>query len=282
MASASAAEFTTATAPDSGQRFVFADSGDGPLVVLFHGFPDTPHGWADTAAALNAAGYRTVVPFLRGYHPDTIVSGRRYAGRELGQDAISLLDALGAERAVLVGHDWGAAVVYRASAASPERVRGMCAVAIPHPRMLKPSPSLAWGARHFLTLRLPTGPWLARRNDFAYIDALMRRWAPNWSGPERDACLADVKRAFADPRVLDGALSYYRHATPGGAGQLSPPGLVVGGTTDIVPAQAFRQSPSGFAGACDVMIAEGAGHWPHREAATEFKPRMIEWLGSLA
>jgi pimeloyl-ACP methyl ester carboxylesterase len=274
-------EFKTAGAPGHLQRFVFADSGSGPLVVLFHGFPDTPYGWADTAAALNDAGYRTVVPFLRGYHPDTIVHGRSYGGRELGEDALRLLDTLGEDRAVLVGHDWGAAVVYRATAAAPERVRGMCAVAIPHPRTLKPSPSLAWGARHFLTLRLPTGPWLARRNDFAYIDALMRRWAPNWSGPDRAACLADVKRAFADPRVLDGALAYYRNATTGGAGQLSPPALIVGGTTDIVPAEAFRQSPSGFAGPCEVMIAEGAGHWPHREAAAEFKPRLIDWLGSL-
>ena len=73
-----------ATATAHGQRFVFTDSGSGPLVVLFHGFPDTPNGWADTAQALNAAGYRTVVPYLRGYHPDTIVPGRRYGGAEIG------------------------------------------------------------------------------------------------------------------------------------------------------------------------------------------------------
>src|SRR6478609_11586489 len=95
-----------------GQRFVYSDSGDGPLVVLFHGFPDSPDGWDDTRDALAVAGYRTVVPFLRGYHPDTIVPGRRYRGREIGEDAIRLLDAIGAEDAVLVGHDWGAAVVY--------------------------------------------------------------------------------------------------------------------------------------------------------------------------
>src|SRR5690349_22369163 len=135
MASASPPEFITAAAPGSGQRFVFADSGSGPLVVLFHGFPDTPHGWADTAAALNTAGYRTVVPYLRGYHPDTIVLGRRYGLSEIGEDAIRLLDALGEEPAVLVGHDWGAAVTYRAATLAPERIRAVCAVAIPHPRM---------------------------------------------------------------------------------------------------------------------------------------------------
>src|SRR5207237_8698880 len=121
-----------------------------------------------TRGRLNAAGYRTVVPYLRGYHPDTIVPDRSYARPQIGQDAIRLLDAVGAEQAVLVGHDWGAAVVYAAATIAPERVRAVCAVAIPHPRQIKPSPAVLWRARHFLTLRLPTGRWLARQDDFAY------------------------------------------------------------------------------------------------------------------
>ncbi|HEY3021639.1 MAG TPA: alpha/beta hydrolase [Solirubrobacteraceae bacterium] len=270
---------TTATA--HGQQFVFEDSGSGPLVVLFHGFPDTPNGWAPTAQALNAAGYRTVVPYLRGYHPDTIVAGRRYGAAEIGEDAIRLLDALGAERAVLVGHDWGAGVVYRAAAIAPERVRALCCVAIPHPRQIKRSPSVLWGARHFLTLRVATGPWLARHDDFAYLDTLMRRWAPNWSGPDRDATLRDVKRAFADPRVLDAALAYYRDASAGGVGRLKPPALIVGGTTDILGPETFRRSPEGFEGPCDVLIVEGTGHWPHREARAQFEERLLAFLAGL-
>jgi pimeloyl-ACP methyl ester carboxylesterase len=269
------------TATAHGQQFVFTDSGTGPLVVLFHGFPDTPSGWAPAAQTLNAAGYRTVVPYLRGYHPDTIVSGRGYGGAEIGEDAIRLLDALGAENAVLVGHDWGAAVVYRAAAIAPERVRALCAVAIPHPRLIRPSPSVLWGARHFLTLRLPTGRWLARHDDFAYMDTLMRRWAPNWSGPDRDATLQDVKRAFADPRVLDAALAYYRDSSPGGVGRLSQPALIVGGTTDILDPETFTRSAEVFDGPCDVLIAEGAGHWPHREARAKFEERLLAFLGGL-
>jgi pimeloyl-ACP methyl ester carboxylesterase len=184
------------SAESHGQHFVFADSGEGPLVVLLHGFPDTPFGWEATSASLNAAGYRTVAAYLRGYHPDTIVPERRYRTQEIGEDAVRLLDALGADRAVLVGHDWGAAIAYRAAVIAPERVRGICAVAIPHPRLLGRSLGLLWRGRHFITLSLPSGPWLARRRDFAYIDTLMRRWAPNWSGPERESALAAVKRAF--------------------------------------------------------------------------------------
>src|SRR3954447_9433906 len=104
---------TTATA--HGQRFVLTDTGTGPLVVLLHGFPDTPAGWAPAATTLNRSGYRTVVPYLRGYHPDTIVPDRGYSGDEIAADAVRLLDAVGADRAVLVGHDWGAAIAYRAA-----------------------------------------------------------------------------------------------------------------------------------------------------------------------
>jgi pimeloyl-ACP methyl ester carboxylesterase len=273
-------EFTPGAA--HGQRFLFADSGDGPLVVLLHGFPDTPFGWAATARALNAAGYRTVVPYLRGYHPDTLVPGRRYRGAEIGEDAIRLLDALGADSAVLVGHDWGAAITFRAAATAPERVRALCAVAIPHPGLIRPTPKLAWQARHFLTLRLPTAPWLVRRHDFAYIDALIRRWAPNWSGPERDATFAEVKSAFADPGVLDGAIAYYRDSSPGPAERLSQPGLIVGGTADVLPSELFTRSQDWFDGPCDVLIVDGAGHWPHREASAQFHERLLSWLDGLA
>lgn len=273
-------DFTSATAQS--QPFVYADSGEGPLVVLLHGFPDTPFGWGDTCDALNRAGYRTVAPYLRGYHPDTIVEGRGYGAAETTEDVGRLLDALGEDRAVVVGHDWGAAITYRAAEVMPERIRALVGVGIPHPAMLKPSPKLAWEARHFVTLRVPTGPWLARRNDFAYIDTLMRRWAPNWSGPGRDAALRDVKRAFSDPGVLDAALAYYREASRDPVPKLPQSALVVGGTTDILGEEPFRRSPECFGGDCDVMIAEGAGHWPHREAAAEFHERLIAFLGALS
>jgi pimeloyl-ACP methyl ester carboxylesterase len=273
-------DFTTASS--HGQTFRFCDSGQGPPVVLFHGFPDTPMGWEDTRVALNAAGFRTIVPYLRGYHPETIVPGRSYGGNEIGEDAIRLLDAVELERATLVGHDWGASVVYRAAAMAPERVRAICPVAIPHLRLLERSLALIWGGRHFITLRLPSGPWLARRKDFAYLDVLMRRWAPTWSGPGREATLADVKAAFADPRVLEGAISYYRDVSRGDPlGRISVPGLVVGGTADIVPPELFSRSVEFFDATCEVVIADGAGHWPHRERPELFHERLLAFLSSL-
>lgn len=252
-------------------------------MVLLHGFPDTPSGWQGTSAALNSAGYRTVVPYLRGYHPDTIVQGRGYGGEEIGQDAVRLLEAIDAEPAVLVGHDWGASIAYRAAATAPQRVRAVGGVAIPHPSLLSRSPALLWKGRHFITLSLPTGPWLAARRDFAYIDVLIRRWAPNWSGPGRESTLAEVKRCFADPRVLDAALGYYRDVSLGeGLPRIAQPGFVAGGTTDLIDQSVFRRSPEMFDGPCEVLIAEGAGHWPHREAPELFNQRLIGFLAALS
>ena len=107
------------------------------------------------AQALVEAGYRTIVPYLRGYHPDTFVPGRPYDALTLAEDAVGLLDALSIDSASLVGHDWGATLVYGAAALAPERVDALVAIAIPHPLTLKPRNALqALGlavlARHFI------------------------------------------------------------------------------------------------------------------------------------
>jgi pimeloyl-ACP methyl ester carboxylesterase len=121
-----------------------------------------------------------------------------------------------------------------------------------------------------------------RRTDFTYLDTLLRRWAPNWHGPERDGCLADAKRMFTDPRVLDAALGYYRAASPGagGVGRIPVPGLIVGDTQDGGDVEAFSRSAAQFDAPCEVVIAGDAGHWPQHEAADLFRERLIAFLST--
>jgi len=88
-----------------GQTFRYVDSGDGPLVLLLHGLPDLPTGWDSIRARLNAAGFRTVAPYLRGYHPATL-SERGFDTNDQADDVALLLDALGEATAVVLGHDW--------------------------------------------------------------------------------------------------------------------------------------------------------------------------------
>jgi pimeloyl-ACP methyl ester carboxylesterase len=267
------------------QPFVVSQEGEGPDIVLIHGFPDTPYSYADLQGELVRAGWRVTVPWLRGYHPDTIVAGRAYDPETIGRDGLALLDAIGAQRAVVVGHDWGALIAYVMATLAPERTRGIVTIAIPHPSLLKRTPASLLKARHFLELKLPWAERSFSRNDFAYLEKLYSRWAPNWSGAERDASVRRAKEALSSPVTLAGALDYYRALPLGGSRLLDKPpavaNLSVGGTADIVDADLFRDTPELFPAPSRAVIVEGAGHWPHREDPALVLGEIVSFAGAL-
>ena len=268
-------------ATDDGQRFVFAESGEGLPVVLLHGFPDTPYGWDRIAGALADEGYRALRPWLRGYKPETVVEGRPYDLPTIGSDPIRFLDALGEREAIVVGHDWGAGMAYAAATLHPDRVRAIVAIAIPHVAAAPRNLPTLWAARHFIGLNMPFAEQRVRRADFAYLDRLYRRWAPDWSGPERDRSLADAKRTFADPRSLNGALDHYRALRRGRDPRLlrptQVPGLVVSGTHDLAP-EVYGRSAEKLGEGSEATIVDGAGHWPHREREDAFIELLLSFV----
>lgn len=273
------------------QTWRFHDAGRGSPVVLFHGFPDTPQSYGNIARALNDAGYRTIVPYLRGYHADTIVAGRGYDALSLAEDAIGLLDALELESAALVGHDWGATLLYGAAALAPDRVEAIVPVAIPHPKTLKPKNALQTAAmllmaRHFLYFQMPWCEAGIRRNDFAYIERLYRRWAPNWKGDERDAAVARTKEAFSNPAVLTAAIDYYRAMSAKTDrplerlhGPLRTRGLMVAGGKDFGGRLGpYKKSQGMFEHGAEILVMPEAGHWPHREEEPKFIDALLRFL----
>ena len=97
---------------------------DGPVVLLLHGFPQSSWCWRGVWPALAAAGLRVVAPDQRGYSPDARPADvADYRMAALVADAVAVLDAVGADRAHVVGHDWGAAVAWQLAARHPDRVR---------------------------------------------------------------------------------------------------------------------------------------------------------------
>ena len=121
------------------------EAGVGPLVVLCHGFPELSHSWRHQLPALADAGYHAVAPDMRGYggsgRPDAVDA---YDILHLTGDVLGLMDALGEERAVLVGHDWGAPVVWNLALREPGRVRGVVGMSVPYtPRSHRP-PTAIW------------------------------------------------------------------------------------------------------------------------------------------
>lgn len=249
--------------------------------MLLHGFPDVPDSWDAIRERLNAEGYRTVAPYLRGYHPATF-SDRRFKPEDLADDFAFLLDALGEPAAVAVGHDWGTSVAYGAATKYPERVTKLVAIGIPHPLTLRPKPREMGAGRHFLYFKLPWASLTARAFDLKLVDRLYRRWAPNWDGPDREQSVAEAVHTLRDKRVLRNALRYYKALNPLDSflrAKIAVPALIVGGGDDPdVIQRGYAATPSRFTAPCDVRILDGAGHWPHREREAEFLDALLEFL----
>jgi pimeloyl-ACP methyl ester carboxylesterase len=116
----------------NGIHLHFAEQGEGPLVVLCHGFPESWYSWRHQLPALSAAGFHAVAPDMRGYgrsdRPDAI---DQYTLLHLVGDMVGLLDALGAEQAVIAGHDWGAPVAWNAALLRPDRFRAVIGLSVP-------------------------------------------------------------------------------------------------------------------------------------------------------
>jgi pimeloyl-ACP methyl ester carboxylesterase len=110
------------------------EDGDGPAVLLLHGWPDTHELWRHQIPALTSAGYRAIAPDLRGFGDSAKpASVECYGLPELIGDAVGVLDHFGVERAHVVGHDWGAAIGWTLAATRPDRVTSLAAVSVGHP-----------------------------------------------------------------------------------------------------------------------------------------------------
>lgn len=282
-------EHTTLTV--GGLRFGCFEAGptSGPLVILCHGFPDTAHTWRDLLPRLADAGYHAVAPFMRGYAPTECPSDGRYGVVELGSDVIGVINAFGAERATLIGHDWGAAAVYSAVAQAPERVSRLVGIAIPPPRALRPSLRTIWGIRHFATFQLKKRSVAKIRKDpMAFLDTIYRRWSPRWDVPREE--LEATARCFEEPGVIEAALGYYwcfvrdlrrKEVKALNRSRIGVPTLLFGGEADGgLPVSSWKHAPKGFVEGTpfEVEILPGAGHFLHREAPDAFADRLMAWL----
>ena len=117
----------------NGIRLRVALSGKGPLVILVHGWPESWYSWRHQISALAAAGYRVAAPDVRGYGgSDKPAALEAYAIKEMCADVAGLVTALGETRAILIGHDWGAPIVWNTALFYPERVRAVVGLSVPH------------------------------------------------------------------------------------------------------------------------------------------------------
>ncbi len=266
----------------NGIKIAYLAAGDpnDPLIILLHGFPDTPHAWDQIRPALAASGYYVVSPFLRGYAPSEVPAADAYDVTTLGRDVLALITALGKEQADVVGHDWGAMAAYAAAALEPRRVRKLVTMVIPHPAALKVRLRDVRRLRHFLALRKPHADRKFAGDDYAGVDELYARWSPTWKSTAADR--EAIKNTFAAPGSLHGALGYYRELSRASTTPLrvptQVPALVIAGLDDgTTPLHTFENTTPFAAGVRLEKLP--TGHFPHRERPDLVLPLLKEFLG---
>ncbi len=274
--------------------FAYLEAGEGPLALCLHGFPDSAWSWRHLLPELAAAGYRAVAPFQRGYAPTAVPADGRYQTAALALDACALHDVLGGDdRAVIIGHDWGAVGTYIAANHEPQRWRRVVTMAVP------PAGAVA-GA--FLSYAQLKRSWymfffqhglsdvVVGMDDLAFIDGLWADWSPGYEAADD---LAHVKDSLRDPANLAAALGYYR-ATLGGvdldpaldavqakANDVTPqPTLYLHGRTDgcmgvelAEAAGALLTSPGSR-----VEVVDGGGHFLHLEQPDVVNRLVLDFL----
>jgi pimeloyl-ACP methyl ester carboxylesterase len=277
----------------NGIDFAYLEEGDGPLVLLLHGYPDNARTWEAQMRALADAGFRAVAPFTRGYPPTQVPDGGYFDTPTLATDARELILALGdGGPAHVVGHDWGAATTFYLIAGYPEVVRRAVTMAIPHPMIVvraMSDPTAVHRAFHWWFFQLPGLPETAiRANDFAFIDYLWRFWSP---GHDDRAHVDGIKRMFETPGAVEASLAYYRsifdparqdpalagvRATI--AGKITVPTLSIIGSRDAERSEPGEAQAEFFDGEFAFESVPETGHFLHREAPDVCSKLIVDWL----
>jgi pimeloyl-ACP methyl ester carboxylesterase len=288
------AEIRHGTVEANGLEFAFIEAGEGPLVLLLHGFPDDAWTWSHQLDALAAAGYRAVAPFMRGYAPTEIPSDGRYDAAALGADVAGLVGALGDGPAYVVGNDWGGIATSSALALHPESVRRAVLINIGHPATFMSTVLHPKQVHHifhfwfFQTGELATGA--VRANDLAFIDYLWDYWSAE--GHDDAEHIARVKReTLSREGVVEAALAYYRAlldlltSDPETAERIQRPAtvptLTIFGDQDP-PRELSYGEHVHYAADYRLEIVERAGHFVHRERPDVVNRLILDWFGEAA
>lgn len=262
---------------------------DGPLVLCIHGFPDTPHTYTDLMMRLSEQGYRVVAPYTRGYAPTSIPQNNSFTMEDFGRDVLGLIDALGKDKAYLIGHDWGATAVYAASAIAPEKVIKAVTAAVPHPQAFKFSVAQLRKSWYMLLFQFSNfSEGRVKKNDYALIDRLWQSWSPALSAEDAQPYIQAIKKVLAEDEHLTAALNYYRALFKPRNMQrnaqilerpIGVPTLTMAGEQDgCIGAEHFSRMQPFFSDKLEVQILSGAGHFMHLEQPDVFASHVTNFF----
>ncbi len=280
------------------------DEGEGPLVVLCHGFPELAFSWRHQVPALTAAGFRVLAPDLRGFGRSSAPAEvEAYDVISLCDDLRGLLDALDQEAAIFVGHDWGASLVWQLATLHPTLVRAVVGMSVPFvPRA--PAPPLPIMRRHLgedfyiVWFQQPGVADAALASDVRRTLTTSRQWTARWAEedatpPRRPPWLSEQELAVYvesfERTGFTGGLNWYRNIDRNweltadvAERRVEQPALFITGELDPVrrfmPAEAMRGWVTDLRGE---IVVPGAGHWVQQQEPAAVNAALLPFLGEL-
>jgi len=280
-------------------RIAYERSGanDGPPVILLHGWPDDVRTFDRIAPELRAAGFQTVVPWLRGFGPtsflssDTMRSGEMVA---MAQDVLDLADALKLQTFAVVGHDWGARIAYVLAAVLPERITRICALSVGWQPGELPTPSIKQARKYWYQWFMTTerGAEAVRSDRKAFARIQWETWAPKgWFSEDEFEATAN---SFENPDWP--AITVHSYSVRWGeadkdrryrdideraksAQTISVPTLMIqGGADGVTLPDTTDKREKYFTGGYQRYVLDGVGHFPTREAPDAVNRLLIDFL----
>jgi pimeloyl-ACP methyl ester carboxylesterase len=276
----------------------YAEAGppDGPPVILLHGWPYDIHSYVDVAPVLAARGYRVLVPYLRGYGTTTFTSAdavRNGQQAALAQDAVDFMDALGIDRALFGGFDWGARTADIVAALWPERVKGLVSVSgylivnlVANQRPLSPKAEHGWWYQYYFATQRGVDGYRDNTHDFNKL--IWQEASPRWNFD--DATYDRSAASFTNPDHVDVVIHNYRWRLSLAPGEpryddldrrlatsppITVPTVTIGSDFDG-PAKDGASYRGMFTGPYAHRVLDGIGHNVPQEAPTQFADAVVQ------
>jgi len=263
--------------------------GDGPeeepLVLLLHGFPEFSYAWHRQLPVLAAAGYRAWAPDLRGYNLSDKPRGvRNYHLLTLARDVRELIRAAGVERAVVIGHDWGAIIAWRFAMEYPQALSKLVILNVPHPGKYAAgvhNPRQLMRSWYIGLFQIPWLPeYLLSHNSRSWAEELRRAMIRQDRFTEADA--EAYARAMAQPGAMRAAVDYYRAFARWGfwlpVKLIHAPTLMIWGENDVALEKSLTYNTEKFVSNFRVHYIPHCGHWVQNEAPEEVNKTLLEFL----
>jgi pimeloyl-ACP methyl ester carboxylesterase len=268
----------------NGVRLHCVVQGEGPLVLLLHGFPETSHAWRRQLPAL-AERFRVVAPDLRGFGESDKPKGvAAYRTSVVADDIVGLVRAFGAERAHIVGHDWGGGVAWTVAALHPEAVDRLVVLNCPHPAVMQRALRSNWTqirkSWYIFAFQLPWLPeWSFVRNGGKALKGALR--SSSKPGTFTDADLDAYAHAFSAPGAATGAINYYRAAVrePVARGKIKAPTLLIWAVDDFALGIELTRGMEGlFDNPPRIEYVPDTSHWVMEERPDVVNRLLLEFL----